>query len=363
MLEGAASAARAPPSGSKDPILKWKWEAWSSVTHATEREAKQEYADLVFEIGARGKGQEESKKGEKEKEKESSQAAAASAASATPAPAPAAATPHVAPLPERFEDATQYIKNNGQNLGLGTEKLLKLYAFFKQAKKGDNKDSRPSMWSGPAKIAKWDAYEECKGMGQELAMQKYIDEVTKIDKDWEGGVQGSSNSSSASSSGKGSGGGMGMNVSTMSTGQHSNDGTTSVDWKAHVSELHAAASAGDREKVRALLSQNNTADMLNSTDDVGMTALMYACDGAHVGVVEELLAATGIDLTLKESQDGMTALHYAMCTKRIATALIAAGADVNASDNDGTTCISMCDDKDQGDDRITRAEVAEALTK
>ena len=44
-------------------------------------------------------------------------------------------------------------------------------------------------------------------------------------------------------------------------------------------------------------------------------------------------------------------------------ALIAAGADVNASDNDGTTCISMCDDKDQGDDRITRAEVAEALTK
>ena len=62
----------------------------------------------MFEIGARGKGQEESKKGEKEKEKESSQAAAASAASATPAPAPAAATPHVAPLPERFEDAAEW---------------------------------------------------------------------------------------------------------------------------------------------------------------------------------------------------------------------------------------------------------------
>jgi diazepam-binding inhibitor (GABA receptor modulating acyl-CoA-binding protein) len=375
VLEGAASPARAPPSGSKDPILKWKWEAWSSVAHTTEVEAKREYADLVFAIGARGSAQGGQDKGEGGKTGPDAAAAASAAAAAaasavssttpTPAPTPAAATPTAAPLPERFEGATQYIKNNGQNLGLGTEKLLMLYAFFKQAKKGDNKDARPSMWSGPAKVAKWDAYEECKGMSQELAMQKYIDEVTKIDKDWEGGVPSSSSSSSSSSSksSSGGGGGMGMNVSTMSSGQHSNDGTTSLDWEAHVSELHAAASSGDRAKVRVLLGQNNTAKMVNSTDDVGMTALMYACDGAHEGVVEELLTATGIDLALKESQDGMTALHYAMCTKRIAGALIAAGADVNATDNDGTTCLSMCDDKDQGEDRITRAEVAEALAK
>mgnify|MGYP001423839670 CR=1 FL=1 len=154
---------------------------------------------------------------------------------------------------------------------------------------------------------------------------------------------------------------MGLNVSTMSSGQQKYDGTTSLDWKEHVSDLHAAASSGDRAKVGELL--RKSAGIVNSTDDAGMTALMYACDSGHEGVVDELLAAEGIDLSQKENQDGMTALHYAMCTKSIASKLIAAGADVNAEDNDGTTCISMCDDKDQGDDRITREEVAQVLPK
>lgn len=54
--------------------------------------------------------------------------------------------------------------------------MLSLYALFKQATKGDADGKRPGMMQMVAR-AKWDAWNERKGMSADAAMQAYVDLV------------------------------------------------------------------------------------------------------------------------------------------------------------------------------------------
>lgn len=60
--------------------------------------------------------------------------------------------------------------------------LLALYGFFKQAKAGDVSGKRPEPFD-LFNRAKFDAWRRLKGMGQEEAMQNYIDKVNGMLKD------------------------------------------------------------------------------------------------------------------------------------------------------------------------------------
>lgn len=57
--------------------------------------------------------------------------------------------------------------------------MLKLYAFFKQATKGDVSGKRPGMFD-PVGRAKYDAWTKVKGQDSDTAMQAYVDLVESL---------------------------------------------------------------------------------------------------------------------------------------------------------------------------------------
>ena len=59
------------------------------------------------------------------------------------------------------------------------EMMLRLYAFFKQAKSGDVTGNRPGIFDMVGR-AKYDAWAGLKGMPPESAMQAYVDLVASL---------------------------------------------------------------------------------------------------------------------------------------------------------------------------------------
>ena len=57
--------------------------------------------------------------------------------------------------------------------------LLKLYALYKQASSGDVAGQRPGFTDMVGR-AKWDAWNEAKGMGGDAAMQAYVDLIESL---------------------------------------------------------------------------------------------------------------------------------------------------------------------------------------
>jgi len=62
------------------------------------------------------------------------------------------------------------------------ETLLKLYSLYKQATEGDVNIEKPSNFFDIAGIAKFNAWEELKGLTKEGAMQQYVDLVAGLGK-------------------------------------------------------------------------------------------------------------------------------------------------------------------------------------
>lgn len=74
-------------------------------------------------------------------------------------------------LKARFEAAAAESKNLPERPDNTT--LLKLYALYKQASAGDVDGKRPGFTDMVGR-AKWDAWNEIKGTGQDDAMKQYV---------------------------------------------------------------------------------------------------------------------------------------------------------------------------------------------
>jgi diazepam-binding inhibitor (GABA receptor modulating acyl-CoA-binding protein) len=57
--------------------------------------------------------------------------------------------------------------------------LLKIYGLYKQATVGDNTEKKPGFGDMIGR-AKWDAWNACKGTGQEEARQQYVDLIQSL---------------------------------------------------------------------------------------------------------------------------------------------------------------------------------------
>jgi diazepam-binding inhibitor (GABA receptor modulating acyl-CoA-binding protein) len=80
-------------------------------------------------------------------------------------------------LKSQFEEASVKSKSLPEQ---SNENLLKLYSLFKQATEGDVNIEKPSNMFDFKGIAKFNAWDELKGISKEDAMQKYIDLVKQL---------------------------------------------------------------------------------------------------------------------------------------------------------------------------------------
>ena len=80
-------------------------------------------------------------------------------------------------LKEQFEEASVKSKKLPEQ---SNESLLKLYSLFKQGTEGDCNIEKPSNMFDFKGIAKYNAWEELRGVKKEDAMQQYIDLVKQL---------------------------------------------------------------------------------------------------------------------------------------------------------------------------------------
>jgi diazepam-binding inhibitor (GABA receptor modulator, acyl-CoA-binding protein) len=80
-------------------------------------------------------------------------------------------------LQDKFAQAQQDV--NSLSRRPGNDTMLKLYALYKQATKGDVSGDAPGGFDFVAR-AKFDAWSEVKGTPTSDAMQKYIDLVASL---------------------------------------------------------------------------------------------------------------------------------------------------------------------------------------
>lgn len=57
--------------------------------------------------------------------------------------------------------------------------LLKIYALYKQGSTGDNTEKKPGFSEMVAR-AKWEAWNNLKGVSQDDAMQQYVDLIAEL---------------------------------------------------------------------------------------------------------------------------------------------------------------------------------------
>ncbi len=83
-------------------------------------------------------------------------------------------------LKSKFEAATVAAKQTKKRPDNPT--LLKLYSYYKQATEGDVQGARPGAFDFVAG-AKYDAWAKLKGMSKDDAMQNYIKQVERLNRE------------------------------------------------------------------------------------------------------------------------------------------------------------------------------------
>ena len=83
-------------------------------------------------------------------------------------------------LNAKFQAATAAAKQTRKKPDNAT--LLKLYSYYKQASEGDVRGDRPGGFDFVGG-AKYDAWSKLKGMSRDDAMQNYIKQVEKLNRE------------------------------------------------------------------------------------------------------------------------------------------------------------------------------------
>lgn len=82
-------------------------------------------------------------------------------------------------LKQRFEECLNYVQTADGDFKPSNELKLEMYGLFKQATSGDVSGDKPGMMDF-IKLAKYNAWESCKGLTSSDAMLRYIGRVEEF---------------------------------------------------------------------------------------------------------------------------------------------------------------------------------------
>ncbi|XP_041368179.1 acyl-CoA-binding domain-containing protein 6-like [Gigantopelta aegis] len=217
-------------------------------------------------------------------------------------------------LESLFKSASGYVRLIAAKLE--SDKLLYLYARFKQANEGSCNVPKPSFFDFQGK-QKWEAWKKLGSMTKSQAMMEYVTLVNNIAPEW--------NEKAKNVTEEKKPGGLGVAVSTMYNPDDdiSDDQKNVFDW----------CKEGNVEQVkRYLIKKTNSVDSL---DDMGLALMHWASDRGYMLMVELLLSLqAAVDI---KDVDGQTPLHYAVSCEHtdVVEVLLGHRADVTVKDNEG----------------------------
>lgn len=85
----------------------------------------------------------------------------------------------MANLKQQFADSISYVQSADSAFKPSNELKLEIYGLFKQATEGDVTGDKPGM-TDFINRAKYNVWENCKGLSAEQAMQRYVDRIEKL---------------------------------------------------------------------------------------------------------------------------------------------------------------------------------------
>lgn len=208
-----------------------------------------------------------------------------------------------------FNKAAHYLQSLASELSAA--ELLKFYALYKQATVGPCNVSKP-MWYQVQAKQKWEAWNSLNEMSSEDAMNNYIEELAKINPNWEEDAQSESS------------GWVAISRLINTDEEISDKDKTFLDW----------VKDGQEEKVQELL--GNEPELVNLRDEEGLLPIHWAADRGHLRIIEELVKREA-DVNLQDV-DGQTPLHYAASCGHtdVVKYLLSVGAR-SIEDNNGMT--------------------------
>ncbi|XP_012143193.1 acyl-CoA-binding domain-containing protein 6 [Megachile rotundata] len=220
-------------------------------------------------------------------------------------------------LEDIFDKAAHHLQSLASELN--STELLKFYALYKQATIGPCDTSKPNWYQIEAR-QKWEAWKNLNDMSHDTAMNSYIQELTKLDPNWEENIKSESNSWVAVSC-------------LINTEEEINDiDKTFLDW---VKEGHEG-------KVQELLDKEPR--LVNSMDTEGLLPIHWAADRGHLGIIEQLIKK-GANIN-SQDEDGQSPLHYAASCGHLDVVkyLLSIGAQL-IEDNNGMTPKDIADEQ------------------
>ncbi|XP_017541665.1 acyl-CoA-binding domain-containing protein 6 [Pygocentrus nattereri] len=216
-------------------------------------------------------------------------------------------------LQEEFESAADRVRELVHTAP--RDKLLYLYARYKQAKVGKCNTPKPGFFDFEGQ-RKWTAWKDLGDMSKDQAMQEYVSCVNELDPD---------GSKSSERRGERRTAFGGAAVSCLYQEEMIREEDKNIFDYCRENNIEQVSKALSSKKVD-----------VNTKDEEGRALLHWACDRGHKELVS-LLLNNNADIN-SQDDEGQTPLHYASACEfaEIVELLLEAGADPSIKDSEGS---------------------------
>lgn len=231
------------------------------------------------------------------------------------------------PLTCEFRKAAEHLAKILLPQGVDSDKLIKLYGYYKQATEGPCNVSKPSFFDFKGKT-KWEAWKQLGNLSKNEAKSLYVETIKTIDPNFKEREEKNEKEHW-------------VKVSTMvkEDGDSNGKETTLTDLikEGNLKEVGESINTCEPEKLKSVVDE---------LDELGLASIHWAADSGHTNIIE-LLLKSGADIN-RQDAEGQTALHYAASCGHVNCVkfLLEKAADKNILDSEGKDPYNVATDDD-----------------